>query len=187
MGLFISSTSEVDKAALQAYALVKLKELGQRALGLMNEGSGLTFWPKLHVEIQNTTKGDAKEKMRRVEEQLKRLPLYIETWVKTAVDTPQRFDFFVMAKAHEISSGDKDRDYFWALQIRHDQIVALIRVLEMLLGHMEDWVKNPVKKMLNEPVFRGLMDYSIEDQVFLEAEKVHKEREKLTKRRFLHE
>jgi hypothetical protein len=67
------------------------------------------------------------------------------------------------------------------LAIRHDQLIALIRVLNKLIGHMNRWVLMKPDKVMDDGVFWGLSEYPVEKQIYLEAEKVHQEREKTTK------
>lgn len=179
--MFVSSSSVVDKEALQEYVLKKLRESRDRADYLINSSHGATFWNEFHQEILNQRDSDNYQGLVNVEGQINKLSMFIDTWISNAVDTKERFEFFIMTKAQEIGSGDEQKDYFWAMQIRHDQLVGLVRVLTSFLNHLESIVQNGAIKALRDPVILGLIDYSIEDQVYLEAEKVHVEREKLSK------
>src|SRR5690606_25371296 len=105
------------------------------------------------------------------------LPKYIQSWIDKSVDSPERFEFFVGSKAEEISTGDEKKDYFWAMQIRHDQLIAVTRVIGRLLEIIEKWVVLDPAAIYQEEVFQGLSEYSIEKQVYLEAENIHKSRQ----------
>ena len=114
-----------------------------------------------------------------MENQLTSLEQMIGVWIATALDSPERLEFFVLSKAEEIKSGDQQRDYFWALQIRHDQLVALVDVLRALAAHLHRYVKMDPTSVINDATFQGLTEYGIEKQIYLEAENIHKHREKI--------
>jgi hypothetical protein len=135
-----------------------------------------SFWDLLRVLVLETFLEQEKTKAIAVINQLVHLPHYIQMWIDMAVDTPERFEFFVMAKAHEMHSNDQTNDYYWALQIRHDQLIALIDVLSILILQMKQWIVRPPKLLFDDSVFSGLTDIGIEDQVYLQAEKIYKDR-----------
>jgi hypothetical protein len=58
--------------------------------------------------------------------------------------------------------------------------VALVRVLDMLIDKMKQWVTLRPDKILEDPVFAGLTEYGVEDQVYMEAERVYKERQRVS-------
>jgi hypothetical protein len=178
MALFVGSDSKVDREALREYALKKLNQFDTKSQFLLRTRENQNFWSTLHRLIASMPEQE-KASYLKIENQLVNLPSFIEGWIRMAVETEQRFSFFVKSKAEEIGTGDEKKDYFWALQIRHDQMIGLLRVLETLLSIIESWVlKNP-KEVLNDGIFLGLEVHTIEDQIYLEAEKVKSEREKL--------
>jgi len=178
MTLFIDTHSQVDREALREYALKKLTLLSQQGHLLLNSSEYQSFWQTLHRHIV-TLPEDEKNPLLKIEAQLLNLPHFIEGWIHMAVDSEERFSFFIKSKAEGIKSGDEKKDYFWALQIRHDQIIGLLRVLETLLHIIDTWVHQSSEKVINDGVFLGLEVHTIEEQIYLEAEKVKTEREKL--------
>lgn len=176
--MFVDAQSRVDREGLRNYVVAQLMELRQRIETLNTDYR--TFWDKAEVIAKKQLLEKEQEKVSSVFAQLRQLPEYIGMWMETAVDTPERFDFFVLAKAHELKSGDQQKDYFWAIQIRHDQLVALVKVLDLLVDKMKLWVSLRPDKILDDPVFAGLTEYGIEDQVYMEAERVCKERQRVT-------
>lgn len=176
--MFVDAKSRVDREGLRKYVVDQLEILRQRAEVLNNDYSD--FWDKAELVARKQLLEKEKERAVDAFLQLRHLPEYIGMWMETAVDTPERFDFFVLTKAHELKSGDQQKDYFWAIQIRHDQLVALVRVLDLLIDVMKLWVTMRPDKVLEDPVFAGLTKYGIEDQVFMEAERVYKERQRLS-------
>lgn len=173
--LFIDKTQAIDREALRVYVFDQLTKCKQLYKKLLTSEEGYRFIRKLHDYIAERNDLD-QNRYWQVEHQLSGLGEYLDTWVVTAIDSQERLDFFIRAKAAEISSGDAKRDYYWAMQIRHDQLVALVRVIELLLHHIKRFLQLEPSQVLEDPVFLGLVDYSIEEQVYLEAEKVHRQR-----------
>jgi hypothetical protein len=174
--MFITrSQTEINLDALQKAVLQKLAKLKDRAIYLIETETYRNFWQDWHATIVAVPDQVMKERYLGVESQLKNLSRFIEGFIMTSVDTKERLEFFVLAKAQEISSGDTERDYYWAMHIRQDQLIALIRVLSRLLDHLRILVKMPAAEVMDDPVILGLLEYSVEDQVYLEAEKVHEE------------
>ena len=174
MALFISSTSSVDKESLQQYVLSQLTKLKGRVDVVIEGDEYKQYWG----EVESLVAGNLKA--RGAVQQVKRLSEYIKIWIKTSVDSNKRFEFFILTKAQEIDSGDQKKDYYWAMQIRHDQMVALVRVITNVVSQIEVLVDRPSKELIKDPLIKGIIEHSIEDQVYLEAEKVHSEREKLS-------
>src|SRR5690606_33816058 len=104
------------------------------------------------------------------------LPQYIESWIARSVDSNERFEFFIAAKAEEIKSGDQSRDYFWALQIRHDQLIAVVRVSSRLIEVLQKWITQSPDEVIDDELFHGLVETNLEEQIYLEAENIHKQR-----------
>jgi hypothetical protein len=178
MTLFIDTQSRVDREALREYALKKLTHFAQACHVLIGSSDNKAFWDQLHHQILSLNQED-KSNYLKIENQLTSLPNFIEGWIRMAVESEERFAFFIKSKAEEIKSGDEKKDYFWALQIRHDQIIGLLRVLETFIAIIETWVQKPPTQVINDGVFIGLNVHSLEEQIYLEAEKVKSEREKL--------
>lgn len=176
--MFVDAQSRVDREGLRNYVVAQLITMRQQATALCTDYHA--FWDKAELIARKQLLEQEREKVISVFAQLRQLPEYIDMWMETAVDTPERFDFFVLAKAHELKSGDQQKDYFWAIQIRHDQLVALVRVLDLLLDKMKLWVTLRPDKILEDPVFAGLTTYGVEDQVYMEAERVYTERQRMS-------
>jgi hypothetical protein len=174
--MFIDKSSRVDREALQSYTLQKLVEIGEKVSYLANNEPYRQFWLAAHDRIGGYSEAERAELLR-IESQITHLSELVQSWINMSVESPERFECFITSKAKEINSGDEKRDYFWALQIRHDQLVAVVRVMETLIGHMQRWVEGEVESMLGDGVFLGLGKYGIDDQIYLEAEKVKQERD----------
>ncbi len=174
--MFIDANSRVDKEGLRQFTLDRLVALKEMAVIVCVDRKD--FWERAETVAPQILLHESNQALAAIK-QLVRLPGYIQAWIETAVDSPERFEFFVLSKAHELKTGDQQRDYYWAMQIRHDQLVALIRVLELLLDKMKLWTSIRPGQLFDDPVFAGLTECGVEDQVYLEAEKVYQERQRL--------
>lgn len=175
--MFIDNNSEIDREAMRLGVLKELTQLKDRFSHLIFDEGNQSFWKTLHDCIATQLEDQLeKDKALNLETQLRNLPQYVDQWIQTSVDTTERLEFFISAKAEEIKSGDQQKDYFWAMQIRHDQLVAVVRVLSKLYNELNQWINLQPSMVVDEPVFQGLLDYSIEDQIYLEAENIQKTR-----------
>jgi hypothetical protein len=170
--IFVTKQGDIDTPALVAYCASHLLALENEAQRYINGERYKAFWNQLQALIFEKS-GEEKQELLRVERQLVHLPEVISQWHHLAVDSMERFNFFVAVKAKEIASGDEKHDYYWALQIRHDQLVALVEVMELLLGHIRRWVEMDALEVIGDGVFLGLETRSVEEQIYLEAERIH--------------
>lgn len=174
--MYIDQNSDIDSEALRTHTLRQLQIQKEIASQLFSDQHTL-FWNKVHDSIVTADLStEETKKYLSLEDQLHNLVQYIDRWIHTSVDSPERFHFFVAAKAEEIRSGNADKDYFWALQIRHDQLIAVVRVISRLHESIEEWFKRAPSEVISDPIFQGLLDYNVEDQIYLEAENTHKAR-----------
>ena len=177
--LYVNQSGQVSKRRLRSEIYKRMEGLRQKADYLINAERNSLFWDKLHIRISRGQEREKREVLLGIESQLISLPVYIETWMRQSLENEAAFEFFILQKAESIRSGNAEKDYFWALLIRHDQLVGLTTVLDQLLKALENWVTIRPVDVLNDPVFLGLGEYSVEEQVYLEAEKVHSYRESL--------
>ena len=174
MMLYIETDGRVNGPKLRESVFEGLKSLLKQAEYCLNENANQAFWRYLHQVIVSSYLDEDKQSLLEVEAQINGLPLFIETWIKTAVESPERFEMFIKIKAAEVGSGDEKHDYYEALLIRHDQLVALREVLGTLLKHIDRWLTMRAEEVVEDEVYVGLIDYSIEQQIYLEAQRIHR-------------
>lgn len=181
MVLFIDENSRIDKESLRQYALGELTRLEQTAEKLVTGERYHGFWEGLHAVIGLEYKDREKERLLAVESQLKNLNNFVRTWISTAVESSEAFEFFIQTKATEIRSGDEKKDYFWALQIRHDQLIALVGVTTEIIKLMEEWVAKQPSEVVKDEKFVEMTKRNVEQRVYYEAEEIQHKREEMAR------
>lgn len=179
--LFIDAKSNVDKEALRQHVLTELESYLVRAEAVIHGEQEQHYWHAVHNLIGLINNSQERGKWLKAELQLVNLDQFIKGWLSTAVESSERFEFFILSKAEEIASGDQQHDYFWALQIRHDQLVALVDVTDQWLIKMEKMVKKAPKSALTSSGLKPLIQRPIEEEIYLKAEEINQERKKLAK------
>lgn len=177
---FLKSDGTVDTDALIKETRRVLTQIKQEVEMVLNSDKGQRWLNELTNTLAFNA-SDNKEALVTVKNQICELPEFCQQWIDLAVANNETFVFFVRTKAQEIYSSDTQKDYYLALYIRHDQLVALIRVLTKLVKELKRWLELPASKVIFDPVFVGLVDYALEKQIYLEAEAIYKARLKVTK------
>ena len=180
--LFIDDQSRIDKEALRTYTAAQLSKCVGELERLVYGEENRQFWDGLHNLIGTMEDEKVRDGYRKVERQLLNWKWYLAGWLETSVASPERFEMFVQTKANELKSGDEKRYYFWAMQVSHDQLVALVTVVERLMEKIKVWVKQKPKVVMEDPICAGLVVFGLEDQVYLEAGNIHKKRRALSAR-----
>ena len=173
--IFVNQNSAIDKESLRAFALAELKN---QKTTISSEISK-PVWDELHNAIGSLENDNKIQKYREAESQILSLVGFIDSFVMTALDSRERFELYVQIKAADLKHSDQNHNYFWALQIRHDQVVALVTVVKNLTKNIVKWSRQSVNEILADEEFLNLIETSVEEQVYLEAEKVYKERSNL--------
>lgn len=101
----------------------------------------------------------------------------IENWITEAVENAQRFEFFILSKASEIASGNQDKDYYYAMMIRHDQLLAVVKVFQKMLSWWDELKSiDDLNLMVKSEYFKYFGENSSEKMIFREAELIYSNR-----------
>jgi hypothetical protein len=175
MKVYYNEEGAIDATALRTQTKAALIKLLQTVSFIKSSERFEAFWKNMHLTVHEEP---YKKNVvyAKTELTLLRLDQFIETWIQSAVESKERFDFFVQAKASEIDGSDPDENYYKALGIRHDQLLALVRVLQVLVTLMQTWATIPIDNVLESPEFQGLLETPLETQIFLEAEAIANQR-----------
>jgi len=173
---FTTKSGKIDIEGLRVQVKKELERYKLLSDAWITDDATDAFWLSWQAFINQLPDGHTKQKHRLLYQQLQRLPNYIKEWLEKSVETPERMAFFILAKAEEVRSGDQSRDYYLAQSIRYDQLMAVTRVLRQLIEYLRKSTNVSFDTIKDDAVFLGLLDYPLEDQVFLEAQKVHADR-----------
>lgn len=178
--VLISPDGNIDKEQLRVWVWSQISELLIQVDYLLHADRYTQFWQDLHHFIVSHYTERSKQDRLDAESQLIAQDSYLETWKSLALDTAESMELFIRTKAAEIHSGNDRYDYYWALNMRYDQLIALVRVEKALINAIERFVITQPEKVVVDTTFLRLIDYPVEKQIFLEAEKVMKEREHIS-------
>lgn len=100
----------------------------------------------------------------------------VKDWLKESVESSERLEFFILSKACEIASGDKEKDYYHAQFIRHDQLLAVVIVFGQAYEHILAMLELPSNKIYNSVHFNFFQEKSIEARIYEKAEQFYQVR-----------
>jgi hypothetical protein len=90
----------------------------------------------------------------------------VDYWLRESVSTPQSLEFFILSKAVEISSGNKEQDYYDAMMIRNDQLLAVVEVFTQALAHIQVCSTLSPEQILISPDFIYFADKEVDTRIF---------------------
>jgi len=125
-----------------------------------------TYWQKLRdfgitKQIKNT-----EEAFRNIFSLLDQIDL----WYQKSVRDKPTFEFFIRSKAAELNSGDQIKDYYHALMIRHDQLLAVVFYFSQALFYLRQSLEKTPKHFFDSQSFKYFATCSSENQIYLVAE-----------------
>jgi hypothetical protein len=153
---------KLKKDNLRIYILDNLVKIKKQIDGLLYQGSNQKYWQ----DVQNAAAFADDEDIKIAIAQIKSLPKLIEDWIRESVSSTQRFEFFILSKAAELSSGDKDHDYFYALKIRNDQLLAFLYLCVEALNNMEVCVQQPIQEVFKMKEYKYFGKKLLTSRVF---------------------
>jgi len=114
--------------------------------------------------------------------EIKSLPNYVSHWITDLVDSQERFEFTIMTKATEINSSDPEYNYFYALLVRHDQLLAAVFVFRQDLVNLTHLTKLDLDpSIIDSPAFNYFTTHNFQDRVYFMAQEIFAQRKLLGK------
>jgi len=165
----------LNKEDLRLYASQQLQTLQQQIQQLILTNENNLFWTKikdlaaLSGNIQN----------QKAIEQILALPNSINLFIKDNVSSAQSFEFYIKSKAAEIGSNDPIKDYYLAMKIRNDQILAYIYVFSQSVNNINTCLLFKPHEILTQPSFLYFGINDIENYIYETAQKLYEARIKL--------
>lgn len=167
--------NKLDKEKLRLFILDNLNETKKQLNEILFQAEQISFWDK--IQDLATISNDYNQKI--AISQIRLLPKTIDDWIKESVASKESFEFFILSKAAELSSGDKIKDYFYALKIRNDQLLAFLFVCTESLNNINICYQKAASEVLNLKEYRYFGEKEIKTRVFEIAEKLYQERVKI--------
>lgn len=174
---FFDENNKLNKNQLKEYVSESLSVMKMKLDVLLYREKYKKFWADLQNYCAINHKADCLAACKEV----LLLPKLIDYWEKESVESDQRFDFFIVSKASELASGDEVKDYYHALLIRHDQLLAVVEVFQEAINFLEEIVTNEIKYVPNSSQINFFSKWSVEKRIFITAENFYKLRKDLGK------
>lgn len=109
--------------------------------------------------------------------QVTSLVAYLEQWLNTALSDKEAFEMFIRHKAEEFQSGDVEHDFYEALLMRRDQLLAVTAEAELLTERIKVWMKLEAGVLVKEPEFIGLSSEPLEKRIYHTAQEIFRKRQ----------
>lgn len=97
---------------------------------------------------------------------------FARSWIDSHLEDHAKLEASVKSKAHEISSGDHQADYYLALLQRRDQLLAARDVFREYTGYLRDIFSED-----RDVVMKALQSFDFEGGIYLRALEYQKARE----------
>lgn len=165
----------LNKEGLRQHALEQLEIMQQKIQNLINAYDNSLFWNKIKDLASLSGDNPNQEAI----EQILILPNIINLFIKDNISNPQVFEFYIKSKAAEISSNDPAKDYYLAMKIRNDQVLAYIYVFSQCINNLEDCLLFKPHEVLSQSCFLYFGLKKVEDYVYEIADKLYQARIKL--------
>ncbi|NMC36183.1 hypothetical protein GYA49_04005 [Candidatus Beckwithbacteria bacterium] len=156
----------LQKEKLRLYVLRVLQSSRQQLEHYIYTPIHEPFWNQVHDSAIASSNDSWKTSIT----EIKSLGKQIDFWINEAVSSPQRMEFFILQKATELSSGNQNKDYFLALMIRNDQLLAVVTVFQEAVEHIKNCLSFDVQTIFDSPDFNFFAQKSIEKRIFEMAE-----------------
>ena len=158
--------NKLQKEELRTYVLDILQTIREELDYYLHQPSLSSLWEHVSNFCSYTHNKECQQGAQRI----LKLIEGIDFWIREGVSSPERFEFFVLSKATELSTGDTDKDYYHALMIRHDQLLAVTLVFKQALEELKECTKLEANQMMYSPHFQFFMESDIDSRIFTLAE-----------------
>ena len=119
---------KIDKLALRKYVYDELQRMYAWTEYLLHNPEYRDKWRTIGDYVESHDGRPEQEAWRLAVGEITTLDQQIKGWIDDHVDSDERMEFSIASKAAEISSGNEMFDYYHALMVRHDQLLACVEV-----------------------------------------------------------
>jgi hypothetical protein len=163
---------KLQKERFRLYIAYKLNSIHQELEYYVLNPTHETLWK----QVGDLTAITNQELLHLAYKRIVNLHTTVDFWQQESVETAERFEFFIRTKAAEISSGNMDQDYYDALMIRNDQLLASCDVFSQCLDHIKACVTLPASEVITSPNFLFFADKDIDTLIYETAERYYEVR-----------
>lgn len=166
---------ELRKEELLAYCQQQLSYLSNAFDQIILLANKPEFWTKIK-DLAHLSKD---EKLILAITTIVAIPKQLKILYRSSVQDKNSFDTFIITKAAEISSGDRSKDYFLAMKIRNDQLLASIYVYSEAYNHLTFCLELNAQDVLKHPSFIYFGEKNFDVRIYEVAQQFYQARLKL--------
>jgi len=176
-GLLVSffEAKILKKERLRTYVYDQLQTIQARVDNLIYSNDKTEFWQKVHDLAYLSKDTQAISSINQIFLISKSIKEIISQYLKDSYT----LELSIKLKAAEISSGDAKKDYYLAMKIRNDQLLAYLYVFSESLNMLDNCLLYQPQEILKHPSFLFFGIKSIDDRVYEIAQKLYETRIKL--------
>jgi len=173
-----SNNKKVDTLALRKYVFDELSRIYAWCEYLLHNPEYTDRWRNLKDYIQSHDGRFEQEKWKNAVNEIVTLDSQIQGWIDEHVDSDERIEFSIATKAAEISSGNEVYDYYYALMVRHDQLLACVEIFRQASEGLAQLAKmSDVGEMVDSSAFGFFVEKTISQHIYETAKIMYKMRE----------
>lgn len=179
---FISGDdNKINKHYLRKYVNDELNQFIAWTDFLLNNPEYKNKWRLLHDYIQSHSERSEYQKWQFGISEMFSLTEQITGWLNDHVDSEERMEFSIASKAAEISSGNEMFDYFQAMLVRHDQLLACVEIFKEATKNLAELSKlSDIGEIVTHSSFEYFCEKSLSNHIYELAKIMYKMRQQQT-------
>mgnify|MGYP001213456277 CR=1 FL=1 len=178
---FVDDNHKIDKEKLRLFVNQKLSSQLAWVTYWLHGTAHLHNWNRLADFIASHDRDPKSQNWQKGLDQIMGLPATIRGWNSDHCESIERLEFSIASKAAELATGDDNQDYYTALTIRHDQLLACTQVMDTAIENLGQLVKlDNMEEMIQSEPFGWFMNKDIDTYIYESAREVYELRNKLT-------
>lgn len=169
--------NKLEKEQLRIFIQEELHKLRKIITNILYLKENEILWQQLHDKSAISEKPE----LVKASNAIQKIPIEIDFWEREGVESQERFEFFILSKAAELNSGDQNRDYYHAMLIRHDQLLAVTFVLKQSVKHLQNCLSIPYNEIIHSDDYKYFYARTTAERIYKMAEIIYKTRKRLGK------
>lgn len=172
-----NSDKKIDRPALRQYVYDELNRMLAWTDYLLNNPEYQSRWRLISDYVESHDGRPEQKAWQLAVGEIITLSDQIRGWINDHVDSDERMEFSIASKAAEISSGNEVYDYFHALMVRHDQLLACVEVFKEATENLAKITKlADVGEIIESEYFKFFTTKTISQHIYEFAKIMYKMR-----------